>query len=78
MKKEVIHTEQNPFDYRRADSVWRRASPQENPYPEMRLPSPGIPADPMSGTLCRELLRQELRHTAQLLTLLEKGLAQSP
>lgn len=76
-EKEAIHTEMKPFDYRMADAVWCKAAPQENPYPELRGASYPQLSSGLSGDLCQQLLRQELRHTSELLALLEKSLAQS-
>lgn len=28
--------ENEPYDYRQYDQIWRRVAPQENPYPEVR------------------------------------------
>ena len=67
------------FDYRLGDRVWQRVAPEETPYPEARAAGTGesVPAVPLAppGALCRELMRQELRHAAELLHILEKGLA---
>ena len=77
----VKTVENQPFDYRLGDRVWQRVAPGETPYPEVRAAGAGErgPAVPLAppGDLCRELLRQELRHAAELLQILEKGLANS-
>ena len=54
------------YDYRKYDQIWKRVNPQENPYPEARG---GIP--PVYQTL----LREELRHMQEVLRVLENALA---
>lgn len=68
--------EQKPFDYRKADDVWRRMAPGENPYPEVRRGDVPAASPSLTGNFCQQLLRQELRHASELLATLEKGLAQ--
>ena len=59
------------YDYRKYDQIWKRVNPQENPYPEARG---GIA--PRQDTLCRTtLLREELRHMQEVLRVLENALA---
>ena len=33
--------ENEPYDYRQYDQIWRRVAPQENPYPEVRRAAGG-------------------------------------
>ena len=55
------------YDYRKYDQIWKRVNPQENPYPEAR----GGIAPPVYQTL----LREELRHMQEVLRVLENALA---
>ena len=66
------------YDYRKYDQVWKRVNPQENPYPEARSSTaaparvtPAAPAPPVYQTL----LREELRHMQEVLRVLENALA---
>ena len=66
------------YDYRKSDQVWKRVNPQENPYPEVRgsaaapaRVTPAAPAPPVYQTL----LREELRHMQEVLRVLENALA---
>ena len=58
------------YDYRKYDQVWKRVNPQENPYPEARC-SAAAPATPVYQTL----LKEELRHMQEVLRVLENALA---
>ena len=61
------------YDYRKYDQVWKRVNPQENPYPEARgsAAAPATPAAPVYQTL----LKEELRHMQEVLRVLENALA---
>ena len=58
------------YDYRKYDQVWKRVTPQENPYPEARG-SAAAPVTPVYQTL----LKEELRHMQEVLRVLENALA---
>lgn len=58
------------YDYRKYDQVWKRVNPQENPYPEARS-SAAAPVTPVYQTL----LKEELRHMQEVLRVLENALA---
>ena len=57
------------YDYRKYDQIWKRVNPQEDPYPEVR--GSAAPAPPVYQTL----LREELRHMQEVLHVLENALA---
>ena len=71
------------FDYPTAATVWQRVNPQEEPYPEENRPQPPapmpMPLPPQNGSdgqqLYRALLREEMRHLQQVISVLEKALA---
>ena len=66
------------YDYRKYDQVWKRVNPQENPYPEVRgsaaAPARVTPAAP-APPVYQMLLREELRHMQEVLRVLENALA---
>ena len=65
------------YDYRKYDQVWKRVNPQENPYPKARgsaTPAKNIPAAP-APPVYQTLLREELRHMQEVLRVLENALA---
>ena len=65
------------YDYRKYDQVWKRVNPQENPYPEARgsaAPAKNTPAAP-APPVYQTLLREELRHMQEVLRVLENALA---
>ena len=62
------------YDYRKYDQIWKRVNPQENPYPDAHggmLPQQGDAAP----AVCQALLREELRHMQAVLHALENALA---
>ena len=63
------------YDYRKYDQIWKRVNPQENPYPEAR----GGIAPRQDGDAVppgyQTLLREELRHMQEVLRVLENALA---
>ena len=63
------------YDYRKYDQIWKRVNPQENPYPQARngiAPrQDGVAVLPVYQTL----LREELRHMQEVLRVLENALA---
>ena len=61
------------YDYRKYDQVWKRVNPQENPYPEARgsAAAPAVSTAPVYQTL----LKEELRHMQEVLRVLENALA---
>ena len=61
------------YDYRKYDQVWKRVNPQENPYPEARgsAAASTAPVTPVYQTL----LKEELRHMQEVLRVLENALA---
>ena len=73
------------YDSAAAAAVWQRVNPQEEPYPDaprgggagMMLPQPMPPVPSGSGgrELYRGLLREEVRHIQQVLSMLENALA---
>ncbi len=63
------------YDYRKYDQIWKRVNPQENPYPKARsgiAPRQGGDAVP---PVYQTLLREELRHMQEILRVLENALA---
>ena len=64
------------YDYRKYDQVWKRVNPQENPYPEARgsAAAPAGAAAPVTPVY-QTLLREELRHLQEVLRVLENALA---
>ena len=66
------------YDYRKYDQIWKRVNPQENPYPEARgsaaAPTRTAPAAPVPPAY-QTLLREELRHMQEVLHILENALA---
>ena len=61
------------YDYRKYDQIWKRVNPQENPYPEARG---GIaPRQDAVPPVYQTLLREELRHMQEVLRVLENALA---
>ncbi len=63
------------YDYRKYDQIWKRVNPQENPYPQARsgiAPRQGGDAVP---PVYQTLLREELRHMQEILRVLENALA---
>lgn len=59
------------YDYRKYDQIWKRVNPREDPYPEVRGSAAPAPAPPVYQTL----LREELRHMQEVLHVLENALA---
>ena len=62
------------YDYRKYDQIWKRVNPQENPYPQARggiAPQGGNAVPPVYQTL----LREELHHMQEILRVLENALA---
>ena len=64
------------YDYRKFDQVWRRVNPQENPYPEARggAAAPAVRSE-AAPPVYQTLLREELRHMQEVLRVLENALA---
>ena len=66
------------YDYRKYDQIWKQVNPQENPYPEARgsaaAPARTAPAAPVPPAY-QTLLREELRHMQEVLHILENALA---
>ena len=63
------------YDYRKYDQIWKRVNPQENPYPQARngiAPQQDGDAVP---PVYQTLLREELRHMQEVLRVLENALA---
>ncbi len=65
------------YDYRKYDQVWKRVNPQENPYPEARGSAAAPPAVSTAPTapVYQTLLKEELRHMQEVLRVLENALA---
>ena len=65
------------YDYRKYDQIWKRVNPREDPYPEVRgsaAPARVAPAPP-APPVYQTLLREELRHMQEVLHVLENALA---
>ena len=63
------------YDYRKYDQIWKRVNPQETPYPQARsgiAPRQGGDTVP---PVYQTLLREELRHMQEILRVLENALA---
>ena len=63
------------YDYRKYDQIWKRVNPQENPYPEARGGIAPRPAGDAVPPVYQTLLREELRHMQEVLRVLENALA---
>ena len=75
------------YDYRKYDQIWKRVNPQENPYPQARNGiAPRQDGDAVTLDLrfkkpntvppvYQTLLREELRHMQEVLRVLENALA---
>ena len=67
------------YDYRKYDQVWKRVNPQENPYPEARgsaaAPAGAAGAAAPVTPVYQTLLKEELRHMQEVLRVLENALA---
>ena len=63
------------YDYRKYDQIWKRVNPQENPYPQARNGiAPRQDGDAVPPVY-QTLLREELRHMQEVLRVLENALA---
>lgn len=63
------------YDYRKYDQVWKRVNPAEDPYPKARRAAMAAPAAETAPPVYQTLLREELRHMQAVLQVLENALA---